>query len=145
MSSLRTFPGASVTQQDSKLWLYLYEDALCRLLWTNRSCRKLSGNVRSSISFCVAPVSFLSRWDATHKLSLFSMFAPQFLAVIDISYLYLLICLWFVCATRAFFNKTCISVCSAGCGRTGAICAIDYTWNLLKAGVCSTPTPAHTF
>ncbi|NXV64372.1 PTN12 phosphatase, partial [Molothrus ater] len=23
---------------------------------------------------------------------------------------------------------------SAGCGRTGAICAIDYTWNLLKAG-----------
>ncbi|XP_073407503.1 tyrosine-protein phosphatase non-receptor type 12 [Dendrobates tinctorius] len=23
--------------------------------------------------------------------------------------------------------------CSAGCGRTGAICAIDYTWNLLKA------------
>lgn len=24
---------------------------------------------------------------------------------------------------------------SAGCGRTGAICAIDYTWNLLKAGV----------
>nr|AAR03705.1 protein tyrosine phosphatase PTP-PEST [Xenopus laevis] len=25
--------------------------------------------------------------------------------------------------------------CSAGCGRTGAICAIDYTWNLLKAGI----------
>lgn len=24
--------------------------------------------------------------------------------------------------------------CSAGCGRTGAICAIDYTWNLMKAG-----------
>ncbi|XP_072309869.1 tyrosine-protein phosphatase non-receptor type 12 [Eucyclogobius newberryi] len=24
--------------------------------------------------------------------------------------------------------------CSAGCGRTGAICAIDHTWNLLKAG-----------
>uniref|UniRef100_A0A3Q3VVE7 protein-tyrosine-phosphatase n=1 Tax=Mola mola TaxID=94237 RepID=A0A3Q3VVE7_MOLML len=24
--------------------------------------------------------------------------------------------------------------CSAGCGRTGAICAIDCTWNLLKAG-----------
>uniref|UniRef100_A0A8D0H059 Tyrosine-protein phosphatase non-receptor type 12 n=1 Tax=Sphenodon punctatus TaxID=8508 RepID=A0A8D0H059_SPHPU len=24
--------------------------------------------------------------------------------------------------------------CSAGCGRTGAICAIDYKWNLLKAG-----------
>ncbi|XP_053321451.1 tyrosine-protein phosphatase non-receptor type 12 [Spea bombifrons] len=24
--------------------------------------------------------------------------------------------------------------CSAGCGRTGAICAIDYTWNLLKSG-----------
>lgn len=29
--------------------------------------------------------------------------------------------------------KLCIH--SAGCGRTGAICAIDYTWNLLKAGV----------
>lgn len=22
--------------------------------------------------------------------------------------------------------------CSAGCGRTGALCVIDYTWNLLK-------------
>lgn len=28
-----------------------------------------------------------------------------------------------------------VYVQSAGCGRTGAICAIDYTWNLLKAGV----------
>ncbi|NWI50697.1 PTN12 phosphatase, partial [Calyptomena viridis] len=27
-----------------------------------------------------------------------------------------------------------VYVHSAGCGRTGAICAIDYTWNLLKAG-----------
>ncbi|XP_043932098.1 tyrosine-protein phosphatase non-receptor type 22 [Protopterus annectens] len=25
--------------------------------------------------------------------------------------------------------------CSAGCGRTGVICAIDYTWNLLKDGI----------
>ncbi|XP_066283217.1 tyrosine-protein phosphatase non-receptor type 12-like isoform X2 [Branchiostoma lanceolatum] len=24
--------------------------------------------------------------------------------------------------------------CSAGCGRTGTICAIDYTWNLIKKG-----------
>uniref|UniRef100_A0A8D0CHC4 protein-tyrosine-phosphatase n=1 Tax=Scleropages formosus TaxID=113540 RepID=A0A8D0CHC4_SCLFO len=33
--------------------------------------------------------------------------------------------------------------CSAGCGRTGAICAIDYTWNLLKAGVRETDTHVH--
>lgn len=40
-----------------------------------------------------------------------------------------------------------VYVQSAGCGRTGAICAIDYTWNLLKAGVrnlirknCSVPS-----
>lgn len=26
-------------------------------------------------------------------------------------------------------------ICSAGCGRTGALCAIDYTWNLLKRQV----------
>lgn len=25
--------------------------------------------------------------------------------------------------------------CSAGCGRTGALCVIDYTWNLLKKQV----------
>ncbi|XP_077471932.1 tyrosine-protein phosphatase non-receptor type 22 isoform X2 [Stigmatopora argus] len=25
--------------------------------------------------------------------------------------------------------------CSAGCGRTGVLCAIDYTWNLLKKGM----------
>ncbi|XP_015198209.1 tyrosine-protein phosphatase non-receptor type 22 isoform X2 [Lepisosteus oculatus] len=25
--------------------------------------------------------------------------------------------------------------CSAGCGRTGALCVIDYTWNLLKKGL----------
>ncbi|XP_041654308.1 tyrosine-protein phosphatase non-receptor type 22 isoform X2 [Cheilinus undulatus] len=25
--------------------------------------------------------------------------------------------------------------CSAGCGRTGALCVIDYTWNLLKKGM----------
>ncbi|XP_018537687.1 tyrosine-protein phosphatase non-receptor type 22 isoform X1 [Lates calcarifer] len=27
--------------------------------------------------------------------------------------------------------------CSAGCGRTGALCAIDYTWNLLKKQMIS--------
>ncbi|KAK1803398.1 hypothetical protein P4O66_020830 [Electrophorus voltai] len=27
--------------------------------------------------------------------------------------------------------------CSAGCGRTGALCAIDYTWNLLKRDMIS--------
>ncbi|XP_078678236.1 uncharacterized protein LOC144914322 [Branchiostoma floridae x Branchiostoma belcheri] len=30
-------------------------------------------------------------------------------------------------------NPICVH-CSAGCGRTGTICAIDYTWNLLKKG-----------
>lgn len=29
----------------------------------------------------------------------------------------------------------CDSCCSAGCGRTGVVCAIDYTWKLLKDGV----------
>lgn len=33
--------------------------------------------------------------------------------------------------SNCFFK---LYVHSAGCGRTGAICAIDYTWNLLKAG-----------
>ncbi|XP_048468218.1 tyrosine-protein phosphatase non-receptor type 22-like [Rhincodon typus] len=31
-------------------------------------------------------------------------------------------------------NPICIH-CSAGCGRTGVICAIDYTWKLLKDGI----------
>lgn len=31
--------------------------------------------------------------------------------------------------------NNCVWLYSAGCGRTGAICAIDHTWNLLKAGV----------
>lgn len=30
---------------------------------------------------------------------------------------------------------TCCCDCSAGCGRTGALCVIDYTWNLLKKQV----------
>lgn len=35
-------------------------------------------------------------------------------------------------------------ICSAGCGRTGAICAIDYTWNLLKTGVTLFIFPAYS-
>ncbi|CAB1329998.1 unnamed protein product [Coregonus sp. 'balchen'] len=31
--------------------------------------------------------------------------------------------------------------CSAGCGRTGALCAIDYTWNLVKTQVPVAPSP----
>lgn len=38
----------------------------------------------------------------------------------------------------------CCCVCSAGCGRTGALCVIDYTWNLLKKQVrCSPLLPVH--
>jgi hypothetical protein len=28
---------------------------------------------------------------------------------------------------------------SAGCGRTGTICAIDYAWNVLRSGVSREP------
>uniref|UniRef100_A0A3Q4BPA7 protein-tyrosine-phosphatase n=1 Tax=Mola mola TaxID=94237 RepID=A0A3Q4BPA7_MOLML len=33
---------------------------------------------------------------------------------------------------QAHDNPPIIIHCSAGCGRTGALCVIDYTWNLLK-------------
>lgn len=48
-------------------------------------------------------------------------------------------CLALLCVVHRPFQMcvcVCVWLCSAGCGRTGAICAIDYTWNLLKAGVC---------
>lgn len=32
-------------------------------------------------------------------------------------------------------HMTCCCDCSAGCGRTGVLCVIDYTWNLLKKKV----------
>ncbi|XP_071385262.1 tyrosine-protein phosphatase non-receptor type 12-like isoform X5 [Centroberyx affinis] len=40
----------------------------------------------------------------------------------------------FMCVIMLNLNCMTVFLCSAGCGRTGAICAIDYTWNLLKAG-----------
>ena len=62
-------------------------------------------------------------------------------------------CVFFVCDEMCLFKRACscwiesvwLWLYSAGCGRTGAICAIDYTWNLLKAGVCEhTHTHSHT-
>ncbi|KAL1772581.1 hypothetical protein HispidOSU_025365 [Sigmodon hispidus] len=39
---------------------------------------------------------------------------------------------------RCYQEDDCVPICvhcSAGCGRTGVICAIDYTWMLLKDGI----------
>ncbi|KAM4872025.1 tyrosine-protein phosphatase non-receptor type 22 [Thomomys bottae] len=39
---------------------------------------------------------------------------------------------------RCYQENDCVPICvhcSAGCGRTGVICAVDYTWMLLKDGI----------
>lgn len=166
MSSLRTFPGSSVTQQDLKLCLCICKDALCGLMCTVLYVCGKTLLVRVAEAVWQHEIKFYDlmcqAWCST-ILAFMQLLSPS--CLVDML-LHTNKHMWLtvpskievqrgVCEQFGFFlsvcdEELCVSVesCasvesnlfdwlySAGCGRTGAICAIDYTWNLLKAGVC---------
>lgn len=155
MSSLRTFPGSSVAQQD---WSCSCKDVWCALLSVcTHTAEALWQRERDFMFLCVghnatcsvAPVSILSA-EVLWLSVLLLLFSHKLKSRV--------VCKWIHICNDKDKAQECICVFihvsasvesylsdwlySAGCGRTGAICAIDYTWNLLKAGVCEhTHTP----
>lgn len=163
MSSLRTFPGSAAAQQDSKLRLCVCEDALCGLIQRmpyaleTRRARwqheiKFYDFIRQAWSTSLLLLSpscldgVLLHINTVFFSSLFSFlgfFLAECLSEIEIQNWDLSMCLCnCMVDDQVSFEIVSLWLNSAGCGRTGAICAIDYTWNLLKAGVCITQIPA---